>query len=506
MSTTRGGTCRLLGALVLAALTAVACVRPGPEGLRPAAGLPVTQSILPTAVNTVAEDDAASGAQLSLAGPDSVEPATHVVKLGETLNVIAAQYDLTAADFIAYNQIEDANVLLPGQLLRIPSAGSTIPAEPPTPALQLIPDAELVYGPPARDFQLTEYVADFDGYLLTYEEEVEGQTLAGPDILQLVADRHSVNPRLLLALLEFNAGWLTEPRPREIEYPLGKTSEGSEGLYKQASWAANQLNWGFYGRAEGGLTSLALDDETTLAIDPAATFGTVGVQNYLAARDDISEARWQQDAGADGFLATYRALFGDPFAFEFTPLLPDSLSQPAFSLPWPSGETWYFSGGPHGGWNSGSAWAAIDFVPPDVQGGCFQSGSWVTAVAPGEVTRSGFGAVVVDLDGDGYAGTGWAVTYMHLDNQDRIMEGERVDTGDRLGHPGCEGGFTNGTHLHIARTYNGRWISADGAIPFDFDGWLSQGAGYEYNGWLVRGDETKTADVLRSEDNAIAAD
>jgi murein DD-endopeptidase MepM/ murein hydrolase activator NlpD len=481
-------------------------VRPGPEGLRPAAVLPAAENAPPPAVNSHAENSLASDVPISPAGSDSAEPATHIVKLGETLNVIAAQYDLKAADFIAYNQIEDASVLLPGQVLLIPGAGSIIPADPPVPATQLIPDAELVYGPPAVEFQLADYVADFDGYLLTYEEEVEGQTLAGPDILQLVADRHSVNPRLLLALLEFNAGWLTESRPRELDYPFGRTSEGSEGLYKQASWAANQLNWGFYGRAEGGLTVLALDDETALPIDPDATFGTVGVQNYLAARDDISEARWRQDAGVDGFLATYHALFGDPFAFEFTPLLPDSLSQPAFALPWPSGETWYFSGGPHGGWNSGSAWAAVDFVPPDVEGGCFQSSSWVTAVAPGSVTRSGFGAVVVDLDDDGYAGTGWAVTYMHLDNEDRIAVGKRVDTGDRLGHPGCEGGFTNGTHLHIARTYNGRWISADGTIPFDFDGWLSQGAGYEYNGWLVRGEETKTADVLRSEDNAITAD
>jgi hypothetical protein len=75
-----------------------------------------------------------------------------------------------------------------------------------------------------------------------------------------------------------------------------------------------------------------------------------------------------------------------------------------------------------------------------------------------------------------------------------------------LGHPGCEGGFTNGTHVHIARTYNGRWISADGTLPFDLNGWISQGAGYEYNGWLVRDGETKTADIFHTDDNAITAD
>jgi hypothetical protein len=127
-------------------------------------------------------------------------------------------------------------------------------------------------------------------------------------------------------------------------------------------------------------------------------------------------------------------------------------------------------------------------------------------VADGIVTRSGFGAVVIDLDGDGNEGSGWAVTYMHLDNNQRIPEGTLVKSGDPLGHPGCEGGVTNGTHLHLARTYDGRWISADGSIPFDLSGWISSGIGYEYNGWLERDDEIKTADVYTTEENAITAE
>jgi LasA protease len=83
-------------------------------------------------------------------------------------------------------------------------------------------------------------------------------------------------------------------------------------------------------------------------------------------------------------------------------------------------------------------------------------------MAPGLVVRSDFGAVVVDMDGDGYAGTGWAITYMHLETRDRVAIGTQVKTGDPLGHPSCEGGFSNGTHVHIARTYNGRWVAADG--------------------------------------------
>lgn len=121
------------------------------------------------------------------------------------------------------------------------------------------------------------------------------------------------------------------------------------------------------------------------------------------------------------------------------------------------------------------------------------------------VSRSDFGAVVVDVDGDGFAGTGWAVTYMHLETRDRIPAGTVVQPGDRLGHPSCEGGFSNGTHVHISRTYNGRWVAADGSIPFMLGGWLSQGLGQEYDGLLVKGDMVKEACECREEINAIPA-
>ena len=92
-------------------------------------------------------------------------------------------------------------------------------------------------------------------------------------------------------------------------------------------------------------------------------------------------------------------------------MLPAGVAAPPLVLPWAAGETWYFTGGPHGAWNTGSAWGALDFVPPGDQVGCIPSDAWVTAMTGGVISRSGHGAVVVDLDGDGYAGTGWAILY-----------------------------------------------------------------------------------------------
>jgi len=108
----------------------------------------------------------------------------------------------------------------------------------------------------------------------------------------------------------------------------------------------------------------------------------------------------------------------------------------------------------------------------------------VTAVSGGLVARTETGVVVVDLDGDGLEQTGWTVLYLHVSSQDKVAAGTTLAAGDRVGHPSCEGGVSNGTHLHLARRYNGEWIPADGSLPFVLDGWVSRGAGAEYNGTL----------------------
>jgi murein DD-endopeptidase MepM/ murein hydrolase activator NlpD len=108
-------------------------------------------------------------------------------------------------------------------------------------------------------------------------------------------------------------------------------------------------------------------------------------------------------------------------------------------------------------------------------------------MADGYIVRAEDGAVIQDLDNDGYEQTGWNILYMHIETRDRLQPGTYAFAGDRIGHPSCEGGLSNGTHVHIARKYNGEWIPADGNIPFNLDGWISSGNGVEYDGYLTRG-------------------
>ncbi|MCI0396858.1 MAG: LysM peptidoglycan-binding domain-containing protein [Chloroflexi bacterium] len=428
------------------------------------------------------------------------EYQTHYVQYGESLGYIAQLYGSTVEELMTINGLQNSDFLAIDQPLLVPAGATNV-----SPSFKIIPDSELVYGPAGGDFDVPAVVASFGGYLLFYQEEVEGELLSGSRIVELVAHRYSVNPRLLLALIEYRSGWLTQGTADNL-YPLGYATSGYEGLYKQLNWAANLLNLGFYGRAEGGLTTFNVGDELHLAFAGDINDGTAGVQMLLSAHSGTTYAAWQEEAGPSGFFATFSRLFGNPFAYTRDPLWSPDLVQPPLALPWAAGETWYFTGGPHGGWAGGSAWAALDFAPAHEQLGCYTTDAWITSMSDGVVSRSDFGAVVVDLDGDGFAGTGWAITYMHLESRDRVAAGTVVRVGHALGHPSCEGGFSNGTHVHISRTYNGRWVAADGAIPFVMGGWLSQGLGREYDGLLVRGELVKEACECREEGNAITAE
>ncbi|MFQ5459251.1 MAG: hypothetical protein ACE5EL_00500, partial [Anaerolineae bacterium] len=191
-------------------------------------------------------------------------------------------------------------------------------------------------------------------------------------------------------------------------------------------------------------------------------------------------------------------LFGDPWAMGAAESTPSPGAFPRLELPWPKGEAWWLTGGPHGGWGDGSAWAALDFVPDDEERGCYVSRRWATAVAPGVVLFGGPGALWLDLDGDGQQQTGPAVLYLHLAARERAAPGTRVRTGDRLGHPSCEGGISDAAHLHLARILDGRWLAAAGEEPFVLGRWTATGGSRAYDGGLRRDDgEERTACACR---------
>jgi hypothetical protein len=80
-----------------------------------------------------------------------------------------------------------------------------------------------------------------------------------------------------------------------------------------------------------------------------------------------------------------------------------------------------------------------------------------------------------------------------------------VEAGDLLGHPSCEGGESTGSHIHIARKYNGEWIPASGTIPFNLDGWIAHDGAAAYLGTLTRFTETVIASIEAEEKSHLSA-
>ena len=493
-------------AMLMLALAALACSREAPPPVYTITATPplpdsagAAASTLPALASDPAAEPQHGGGALDTPTPNPTRPPApegpvYVVQPNDTLLDIALFHNTNIPALIALNSLAGERDIYTGLTLKVPG--------PPTrvgPAFKIIPDSELVYGPALQDFNTRAFVARQRGYLRTHSEDVYGVTLTGAEVVERAAVEYSVSPRLLLALLEYQAGWLTNPAPTDLEisFPMG-VLEGYNGLYRQLSWAANKLNEGYYGWRYRGLSATVFPDGARLAFAPELNAGTVAVQHLLAQTQAYTA--WLPQVGPNGFFAAFVNLFGSPFAYAVDPLIPPDLAQPELALPWAEDETWYYTGGPHGAWASGSGWSAVDLAPPGEQMGCYVAESLTRAVAPGVIARSENGAVWLDLDGDGFEGTGWVILYLHLSN--RVEAGTRVDVGDPVGQASCEGGVSYATHLHIARKYNGEWIPADchhcrpevAVPPFVMGGWTVGGfLGREYDGFMTRGDDYREA-------------
>lgn len=436
---------------------------------------------------------------LNLPSPRT-ETEAYIIQPNDTLGNIARRFGVELGSLIEANGITNPDHVEVGQTLVIPPAKSLNFG----PDFKIIPDSELVLSPGNMDFNISAFINQYNGYLKSYREEQDGRRYTGAQIVDRVALENSVNPRLLLAVLEFRSGWVTNPAPTEksLDYPMLYFDQRRKGLYSQLSWAANNLDRGYYIWKAGGIPSWVLMDDTVIPIANTINAGTAGVQHFFSLL--LGKEEWDRAVTQDGLFATFYQMFGYPFDYAIEPLLPPDLAQPPMQLPFERGDIWSFTGGPHGGWADGSGWAALDFAPPGPAQGCVQRDAWVVAVADGLILRADIGAVVQDLDGDGYEQTGWTVLYMHIDTRDRVEAGKYVKAGERIGHASCEGGYSTGTHLHLARRYNGEWITADGPLPFVLDGWVSSGDGVLYNGFLTRNGVVVEAWEERRSENQIS--
>ncbi len=427
-----------------------------------------------------------------LPGYDPSEYISYTAQPGDTLNVVAAHFG-AAADEILSSQPLPAQGFLPNNLtLEIPR-----PPEPAPGPRFILPDSEIVNSPCGRNFDIQQFIAAAAGRLSTYTQDVDSQILSGAEVVKLVADNTSVNPHFLLAFIEFRSHWvMSNPTDANLAHPLGLNIQNKEGLFNELTIYAQLLDVGYYAWRQGTMTELVFMDGNPTRIAPELNAGSVAVQ-YLFARM-YRQAEWDDALyGADGFLAAYQKMFGDPLACDRTmgPLFPDGMQAPALELPFAAGEPWALTGGLHADWVTGTPLGALDFAPVTGEEPCAVSRAWVLASAAGIVTRAENGVVQLALEDAAGAPTGWELLYMHVAAKDRIAVGTHVRTDDRIGHPSCEGGTATGTNVHLARMYNGEWIGAGEPLPYVLSGWVAVPGKAPYQSTMVKGNQVVTSDI-----------
>ena len=419
---------------------------------------------------------------------------------GDTLMAVAAHFNTTE------EEIREANPSLPDQVTTIPHG---YPLQVPSyyvpltgSSFKILPDSEIVNGPSASNFDTRSEILKRPGFLSELDTFAYRKQRKAWEVVDIIALNYSINPRVLLALLEHQTNALSVPFPpgTERRYPMGVEDVKYRGLFWQLIWTAERLSDGYYGWRDGTLTELELKDGLLIPIDPSQNAGTVAVHHFFAGL--YGESEFSEAIGPNGIYQTYLELWAEPFSLEVIGM-PGNLQQPELDLPFVEGQAWDFTAGPHYAWGTSLPYGALDFAPPSEESGCVISFDWVTAPAEGIIARSSEATVVLDLDGDGDERTGWALFFFHMATDGLIEEGVDVLPGDMLGHPSCEGGRSTGTHVHIARKYNGEWIPAGGVIPFQLDGWVAAEGDAIYEGTMTKGSRVVPASPISSSENLL---
>ena len=187
-----------------------------------------------------------------------------------------------------------------------------------------------------------------------------------------------------------------------------------------------------------------------------------------------------------------------------------------YELPFPKGETWFLTNGPHAdGWSNGVKYA-LDIAPPELgrlNGECPKDGSRlsidnrvVTASASGEVIIAGSDKDRNDPHHSEVRikdNKGLTEVYIHLDHK-KVNVGDKVKQGDPLGNPSCEfppGGANSGPHVHEGLMKDGQAIPIDGVV---IGGWTIHAGTNDGEGTMTKqGQTVRIANPRRCNTDAV---
>ena len=185
--------------------------------------------------------DVASQPAVEISPTTDGESILYYAQSGDWLPAVANRFGVSVSEITSPKILPSTGYLDVGTLLIIPNRlDASIQY---TPAVQVIPDSEVVFSATSAGFDIEQYVRDAGGYLSTYREYL-GTTAwtVGYIEIERLAYENSINPRLLLALLDYEAGWVrgTPSSQFLIDYPMGQENYRNKGMFGQMTWAVNQ--------------------------------------------------------------------------------------------------------------------------------------------------------------------------------------------------------------------------------------------------------------------------
>jgi len=357
----------------------------------------------------------------------------------------------------------------------------------------LLSDGQFVFGPNVGDFNIKSYLDKQSGKLSEYSAEIEFQALYA-----------SVNPKVILTILEMKNGLVTNPDP--TDNALNSIGFAGNGLDSQVESLVLKLTESFYSHLYKPKNlesvSLTLKDGTNTEIPyKNINSGTYALLSALAPVSDSEE--WKSllsKKQPDGFYQTYLRLFHDDNPLDTSNIIIPSSntkaqddnhsnrskrvantqeSPPPLQFPFPVGEIWHFSG-THGGHGWDLPFSSIDFSPTYPRPACGGNFNGMNVVAAGDGyiynPNSGIFCLMYI-----HHGGGWVTRYYHLENTNISLSGSLISANTPFATVGCAtctGGIASAAHVHFSIMYNGAFYPIDGVV---ISGWTVHDGSSAYN-------------------------
>jgi LasA protease len=372
----------------------------------------------------------------------------------------------------------------------------------------ILSDGQFVFGPNVGDFDLKNYLASNAPHLLKYADDITGR-----------AEYYSINPKILLTLLEMQAQIISKPNTAHIEDPFGLNTGG---FIAQIETLSSKMADAYYLHlysyspllvSQRILPAFAMRDGQTVDVAPDTNAGSYAIMAGLAAIGWHDFSLALDNSQAQGFYQTYTRLFGndDPLDERNRIAIPGTVSalvapENLLQLPFLRGLSWKF-GGVHNN-SAGSTGSpltdasAMDFYPSGSTWNIDTSSMWVVAAAAGVPTKiSACYFKIVHSDG-------WETTYYHLENVQTyagsINQNDKIGViANTLPEAICSGGASSGPHVHFTLKHNGALVAINGTA---LAGWVVHSGRWCYDTdpnymWLVRSGQKKYAfsDTVLSE-------